>query len=119
MDADFTESIKQWVAIDNQIKKHNERLRELRSQRGDIQESIMEYVDTNSLSNTTIRISDGKLKFAQSRQTAPLTLRYVEACLHKCIQDESDVKAIMQYIKKSRESKVYPDIKRSYSEQSK
>ena len=30
MDADFTESIKQWVAIDNQIKKHNERLRELR-----------------------------------------------------------------------------------------
>ena len=119
MDADFTESIKQWVAIDNQIKKHNDRLRELRSQRGDIQETILEYVDTNSLSNSTVRISDGKLKFAQSRQTAPLTLRYVEACLHKCIHDESDVKAIMQYIKKSRETKVYPDIKRSYSEQSK
>lgn len=119
MDADFTESIKQWVAIDNQIKKHNDRLRELRSQRGDIQETILEYVDTNSLSNSTVRISDGKLKFAQSRQTAPLTLRYVEDCLHKCIHDESDVKAIMQYIKKSRETKVYPDIKRSYSEQSK
>ena len=116
MDADFTESIKQWVAIDNQIKKHNERLRELRSQRGDIQESILEFVDTNSLSNSTVRISDGKLKFAKTRQTAPLTLRYVESCLHKCIHDESDVKAIMQYIKKSRETKVYPDIKRTYTE---
>ena len=83
-------------------------------QRGDIQESILEFVDTNSLSNSTVRISDGKLKFAKTRQTAPLTLRYVESCLHKCIHDESDVKAIMQYIKIV-DIKVYPDIKRTYT----
>ncbi len=119
MSTDFTESIKQWVAVDNQIKKHNDKLRELRTQRGDIQETILEYADTNSLSNSTVRISDGKLRFSQTKQTAPLTLRYVEDCLSKCINSENDVKAIMQYIKKSRESKVYPDIKRIYTEQSK
>ena len=119
MSTDFTESIKQWVAIDNHIKKHNDKLRELRAQRGDIQDTILEYVDTNSLSNSTVRISDGKLRFSQSRQTAPLTLRHIEDCLHKCIDSNEDVKAIMHYIKKSRESKVYPDIKRSYTEQKK
>jgi len=119
MSADFTESVKQWVAVDNQIKKHNDGLRKLRAQRDDIQESILEYVDTNSLSNSTVRISDGKLRFSHTKQTAPLTLRYVEDCLHKCINHEQEVKAIMQYIKKSRESKVYPDIKRSYTEQTK
>lgn len=119
MTTDFTESIKQWVAVDNQIKKHNDKLRELRAERGEIQESILEYVDTNSLSNSTVRISDGKLRFSQTKQTPPLTLRYVEDCLHKCIHSEEDVKSIIQYIKKSRESKVYPDIKRSYTEQNK
>lgn len=119
MSTDFAESIKQWVAVDNQIKKHNDKVRELRAQRGEIQESILEYVDTNSLSNSTVRISDGKLKFSQTKQIAPLTLRFVEDCLHKCIQSEQDVKDIMQYIKKSRESKVFPDIKRSYTEQNK
>lgn len=119
MSTDFTESIKRWVALDNQIKLHNDRLRDLRAQRGDVQESIMEYVDTNNMTNSTVRISDGKLRFGQARQTAPLTLRHVEDCLRKCISSEEDVNAIMGYIKKSRETKVYPDIKRSYTEQSK
>jgi len=119
MSNEFTESIKQWVAIDNQIKKHNDHLRDLRAQRGDIQESIMDYVDTNSLSNSTVRISDGKLKFAQTKQTQSLTLSYVEHCLKTCIGNDDHVKDIMKYIKKSRETKVYPDIKRSYTEQNK
>ena len=112
--SDFQESIKAWVEIDNELKVLNTRARELREERKDIQEEIMEYVETNKLSNATVNISDGQLKFANVRQQSALTYTHVKNCLMDCIQDEENVKKIMKYIKQKREVKYVPDIKRSY-----
>jgi hypothetical protein len=72
----------------------------------------MGYVETNSLSNATVNISDGKLRFVTAKQTAPLTLKYVEECLLKCIGNQNQVTQIMKIIKDSREVKYTADIKR-------
>ena len=113
----FESSIQSWVAIDNQIKTLSDRLKELRAERNDIGENIIAYVETNELSNAVVKISDGKLRFGTSRQTAPLTLRHVEECLNKCISDGEKVSAIMKYIKDTRDVKENPDIKRSYTKE--
>lgn len=112
--SDFQESIKAWVEIDNELKVLNNKARELREERKDIQEEIMEYVETNKLSNATVNISDGQLKFANVRQQSALTYTHVKNCLMDCIQDEENVKKIMKYIKQKRDVKYVPDIKRSY-----
>ena len=113
----FETSIQSWVAIDNQIRTLSDRLKELRAERNDIGENIIAYVETNELSNAVVKISDGKLRFGTSRQTAPLTLRHVEECLNKCISDGEKVSAIMKYIKDTRDVKENPDIKRSYTKE--
>ena len=78
-DADFTESIKKWVQLDNQVKAYNDKARQLREERNDIADSIIEYVDTSGLNNTTVKISDGKLRFAH-KANGTFDLRYVEDC---------------------------------------
>jgi hypothetical protein len=108
----FEETIKKWVALDNQIKSLSEKTKQLRNDKNTTEESIMNYVETNNLSNATINITDGKLRFVSSKQTAPLTLRYVEDCLTKCIGNPAQVTKIMQVIKDSREVKISSDIKR-------
>ena len=110
----FEESIKNWVTTDNKIRSLNEELKALREERNNANETIMAYVETNKLANATIKISDGKLRFTSARQTAPLTLKYLNECLTKCIQNEEQVGLIMKYIKESRNVKYMPDIKRSY-----
>ena len=112
--SDFQESIKTWVNIDNELKVINNKARELREERKDIQDEIMQYVETNKLSNATVNISDGQLKFANVRQQSSLTYTHVKTCLMDCIQDEENVKKIMKYIKQKRDFKYVPDIKRSY-----
>ena len=111
----FEENIKKWVALDNQIKILNDKTKELKESRNNTEEAIIQHVETNKLSNATVNISDGKLKFVSTKQTAPLTLKYVEDCLKKCIKSEDQVAQIMDFIKESREVKVIPDIKRTYS----
>jgi hypothetical protein len=108
----FEENIKKWVALDNQLKTVNERVRQMRDEKNTLEEGIMTYVETNKLTNATVNISDGKLRFVTAKQTAPLTLKHVEECLSKCIGNENQVAQIMRVIKESREVKYTADIKR-------
>ena len=110
----FESFIQNWVSLDNQIKIAGENLKELRDKRNDIGKNIITYVETNKLSNAVVKISDGRLRFGITRQTAPLSLKHVEDCLKKCINDEDKVSAIMKYIKDTRCIKEQSDIKRSY-----
>ena len=111
----FEKQIKEWVSIDNQIRIYNEKLKELRTKRSDTGVDIMQYVDTQHLHNATVQISDGKLRFIETKQQAPLTLQYVQKCLMECISQPDKVEEIMTYIKESRAVKAVPNIKRSYT----
>jgi len=108
----FEGNIKKWVSLDNQLKAMNEKIKNIRNEKTTTEEGILEYIETNNLKNATINISDGKLRFATTKQTSPLTLKYVEECLMKCIGNEGQVKQVMKVIKDSREVKHSSDIKR-------
>ena len=108
----FEENIKKWVAIDNQMKALNEQTKKLREEKNTAEETIMNYVETNKLTNATITITNGKLRFVNTKQTAPLTLKYVEDCLQKCVGNPAHITQIMKVIKESREVNYIADIKR-------
>ena len=108
----FEENIKKWVAIDNQMKALNEKTKKLREEKNTAEETIMNYVETNKLTNATITITNGKLRFVNTKQTAPLTLKYVEDCLQKCVGNPAHITQIMKVIKESREVNYIADIKR-------
>lgn len=112
MNATFEQKIQAWVSIDNQLKLLNEKVQELRDKRNDLSENITKYAQTNNLQNATIQISDGKLKFANTRVTTPLTFKYLEKSLGEVIKNESQVKQIVEYVKEHRDSKIVPEIKR-------
>jgi len=81
----FEENIKKWVSLDNQLKSINEKVKKMRDDKNSTEEIIMNYVEQNEIKNATINISDGKLRFTTTKQTPPLTLKYVEDCLMKSI----------------------------------
>lgn len=112
----FENDIKNWVMLDNQYKKLSEQMKELRSERNNVEERIIEHVEENSLNKATVMINDGKLKFSDVKTTSPLTLKYVEKCLSELIRDESKVEQIMNYIKENRDFKNNSIIRRLYTE---
>ena len=83
----FEENIKKWVLIDNQIKSFNEKNKQLRDDKNAIEEFILSYAESNKLTNATINITGGKLRFVNTKQSQPLTMKYVEECLSKCISN--------------------------------
>uniref|UniRef100_A0A6C0C375 Uncharacterized protein n=1 Tax=viral metagenome TaxID=1070528 RepID=A0A6C0C375_9ZZZZ len=110
----FQENIQKWVALDNKIKQINSETRLLRQQKNEISTDIFDYAETNNLQNAIIEITDGKLKFQQSKSSSPLTFKFIESCLNDCIKNEEQVKMIIKFIKQKREFRYSNDIRRTY-----
>ncbi len=108
----FENDIKQWVQLDNQLKELNERTKVLREKRNSLEKNITTYATSNNLSNSTVQIGDGKLKFTNTRVPEPLTFKYLEKTLGEIITNESQVNLIMEHIKQKRAVKIIPEIKR-------
>ena len=108
-------SIQNWVELDNELKRLNEKAKDIRTSKNDIEDKLMTYVEDNNMNNSVVNISDGKIKFCETKQTSPLTLGFLEKCLSEVIANQSQVKQIVDYIKSKRETKMVPEIKRYYN----
>jgi TolA-binding protein len=108
----FENQIQQWVSLDNQLKQLNEKVKDLRDKRNNLEENITSYASENNLSNATVKISDGRLKFTNTKVQEPLTFKYLEKTLGEVIKNESQVKLIVEHLKQKRSVKIVPEIKR-------
>ncbi len=112
----FDKQIQRWVEIDNKVKKLNAELKISRDLKNDLEESIITTVNNKKLLNTSLSLPDGgRLRFIETKTTNPISLTFVEQCLHDLIPNKSQVQHILQYIKEKREIKINSEIKRYYN----
>jgi hypothetical protein len=121
------DNVKDWVTVDNRIKSLSEQLKDLRNTKKTYEDNMVTWANSNTaddgsgrpIQRPVIRISDGKLRFVETRQTAPLSLKYVEQRLKILLENSTPnasemVALIMKDLKEHRETKVVQEVKRVY-----
>jgi hypothetical protein len=108
----FEQNIQQWVSVDNQLKTLNDKMKVLRDTRNALSGNITTYAEKNNLTNSTVNISDGKLKFINTKVQTPLTFKFLEKTLGEVIRNEVQAKIIVDQLKDKRDIKIVPEIKR-------
>jgi len=111
----FDKQIQKWIECDNKLKKINGDVKILRDIKNELETSIMTTVNNRKLLNTHIPTQDGKIRFVESKITNPISLTFIEKCLHEIIPNKSQAHQILQYIKQKREIKTNAEIKRYYN----
>lgn len=113
------ESVKDWVRIDNRIKELNEEVKSLRERRKENEQSIKVWAEPlmQQGQKPTININDGKLRFVETKQLAPLSLKFIEEQLNSYFGGSKQqlIEEIMQKIKDNREYKIVQEVKRVYN----
>jgi hypothetical protein len=107
--------LKQWVAIDNQMRILGDRMKELRDKKNTITKQITSSIETENLNNYTFKTADGQVKIQMVKDTQQLTFKHLETCLSEIIKNEEQVKKIIEYVKNKREVNYVPEIKRIYN----
>jgi hypothetical protein len=115
MSLTFNQKIQEWVSLDNQIKKMYSDIKALRDKRNTLEKYIMENSENNTCKNSIIKITDGSLKFVNTRVPEPVTFKYLERTMGEIIKNETQVKQIMEHIKNKRNIKIVSEIKRFYT----
>ena len=111
----FDKQIQKWIELDNKLKKINSEIKTTREMKNDLEASIMETVNNKKLLNTTLSTIDGRLRFIETKTSNPISLTFIEKCLHEIIPNTSQVQHILRYIKEKREIKINSEIKRYYN----
>ncbi len=107
------QNIKKWVEYDSLLKAYNEKIKELRMDKNNIEKQIHSSISSYS-KKPVIQISDGVLKFNKATVQQPLSYKLIENSLNQSIQNEDEVKRIMNIIRQNRTSKECDIIKRYY-----
>ena len=108
----FENKVQQWVQIDDELKKLNDRARHLREQRNNLESNLTNYAKSNNMINSTVNLKEDKIKFVDTKVLEPLTFKYLEKTLGEIIRDEDKVQLIMEHVKQKRSVKIVPEIKR-------
>tara|TARA_B110001469_G_C9632605_1_gene316646 strand:- start:759 stop:1130 length:372 start_codon:yes stop_codon:yes gene_type:complete len=110
----FQENIIQWLEYDNQIKTLNETLKTLRGKKNGLESGITLFIEDKEIIDKSIHVPSFKsnIKYSEQHTYENISLRYVKDCLSNCIDDDNQIKTIMDYIKNKRLRKTKVTIKR-------
>jgi hypothetical protein len=112
MQSNLESNVNKWIEVDNSIRNLSEKVKNLRNEKNQIENSILTYAERNNINNLSIKTNEGLLKMTQSKMSSQLTFKFLEKCLHDIISDEKQVENIINYIKNKREITETKSIKK-------
>lgn len=112
----FEDNIRKWIQIDNSIKEKQLLIKQLKIEKEQYNENILEYMNENKLENATIKIGDGKLRLVENKVYANLSFKFICESLCEFFQDQENseelVETIMNFLKEKREITMSVELKR-------
>lgn len=108
----FETNIQKWVMLDNQIKLYNDKIKQLREEKNAIGARALKQAEDNGHKDSVIQITDGRLRFTETRVTEPLSFRYINETLTDIIPNSESRDKIITCLKEKRNHKMVPELKR-------
>lgn len=118
VNTEFKNTIKNFVGIDDQIRILQNQIKELKKKKTIFSKNIVTYMSQNSLENTNINISDGKLKVIESKRQVPVNKLYAIKVLTEYFQNSEEATKVSSLIFDNREHKLTKTLKRTINKMS-
>lgn len=116
MDFNYVKRVQEWVELDNQVLKNKEEMKTTLDRKKELEEDILDYVETNKLDSLCLNISDGTIKFGKRSSTQPLSIKLIRQTLEKYVQEKPslrlDVNEVCDYIASNLEKKTATYLRR-------
>lgn len=108
---EFVEVVKNWVKIDDEIRKRNVEIKDLKNEKKEFEGFILEYM--GQINENVINISDGKLRLNKSKTKGPLKQDSIQKALFDITKDSNKAVQMTKYILDSRPVTERVNLKRT------
>ena len=114
----FAEKVRSWVHFDNLAATFMRQAQQARSARARWEEQIIEYLQSNNMTNAIIQISGGRITLQEEKHHNPLTLQRLESLLHEYFSQRppgsiDETNEIMKFLRANRGATVEVKLKKN------
>lgn len=107
---DLENHVRQWIQLDNEIRKLQALARERRDHKKQITQDLVDVMKENDID---FNLSDGKLVYKESKRKTPLNEKHINTCLMEMFgNNPQKVQDIMDFIASKRETKMVDTVQR-------
>lgn len=107
---DLENHVRQWIQLDNEIRKLQALARERRDHKKQITQDLVDVMKENDID---FNLSDGKLVYKESKRKTPLNEKHINTCLMEMFgNNPQKVQEIMEFIASKRETKMVDTVQR-------
>lgn len=111
---EFVQDVKNWVALDDQLKHTRDLASQIRKKKEEVGQHIQKYMELNHLQDKDINLSDGKIKYYVSKTLGTVSRQHIENSLVLFFKGDYDrARAATEFIYNNREAKEKRAIKRT------
>jgi hypothetical protein len=107
---EYKEMVKSWLDADEKINSFMKALKDLKDEKKQYENYIIEYMDENN--NSEITITEGKLKKTLQKSKAGFNEKVIISALSEITKDEIKAKDITKVISQKRETKEKTFLKK-------
>ena len=108
---EFVEVVKNWVKLDDEIRNYNDKIKDLKNERKEYEEYILEYMD--KINENVINITGGKIRKNKSNTKTPLKEESIKTALYEITKDNEKSAQMTKYIMENRPSIERVNLKRT------
>jgi Family of unknown function (DUF5760) len=116
---EFIQMVKMYIDYDNQIHEGRQALKLIQDQKEKTEQFILHYMKSNKMEDKEFNLTDGKLKYAMSRSTAPISKNHIQERLQAYLKSKDQAQKATEYIFSDREVSFTPKLKRTMSRSNK
>jgi len=115
----FTNGMKQWIQMDMKIAELFKSIREIREEKKAIEGQLVNYMASNELTNTSIKLLNQKVSYSQETSYSSLSFKFLDSVLLEFFKNDQDkVDEIILFIRDRRSKKMSTGLKRKIPKQS-
>ena len=96
------DTIKQWITLNNEIKKYQKTIKDLRTKKQELTVNLINIMETNNID--CFDVANGKILCKKSKCKAPLNKELLSKMLQEYFEEDDtiDVSDITQYLNTNR-----------------
>lgn len=106
--------IREWVSIDNEIAILNEKLREKREKRREINDFVFQYLKEKNTPKIRVNLPDGHITTATINTYNPISLKLLLNAFKEYFGDEEKALHLLEFVKQQRELITTNELKRTH-----
>ena len=111
MNQELINNIKNWINVDNEIKKLQKNIKSLREEKKKFTINLVDIMKKNDID--AFDINDGKLLYTRNKIKTPLSKKHLISSISKFFDDDTTtIDNLCNFILNTREEKIKENIKR-------